>query len=696
MNNRLDILEETCREGCDENIVIGSALPLPNPSDRDLISPGFRVDPITGEPIKYQFDPLEKQIQDEFVNYTITSEKVGKKIKKYQIDIESRKDITNETSGENLTKEQLDAINIKFASTNNLGKKVIPLLYENIGGELKVKPSYINLFPEKKLIKDSELCIQNICEFSFFTETEFAEPEVIYQPGTFFRVAYDTLQEGLSLPKCEQTVYFVTKGNCVCKIPNPKTLQVMLVERNKVIESVFVIESFQFDNFEVTGECPDRTSEWLERFAIESGCETPSVDVDLSVFDQIKFPDLPNVIQGPMGMPGTPGAPAIPGRPGNNGVPGNNGQAGSPGQPGQPGAPGECPDCPPPPQPETPEDVGEEEPITCFEYEISNETDTEDSVPQCRRYEILRTKGSGLRSDVEYVDCSGNTKKEILKAAKGEKLTICSSVPPKVTKRYLVNDVLESSNININLNPLTDPLRFSKPTPTPFGVLGLFYSKPTVKDLGNCSSPNLDGQDVVVTFDDCEGINQEVTVPAGTVIKVCASTAPIVIEGDSNKVAIKQLSACGELNSEENEDTDIEELRNKAGQGCITYRFIHVSEDRQRVPSGSPGGGGGSAPGLGTPTPSGTFVGGGRPPTPDSGPTPVDIRNLFPTGFTNEDLRRFEDGLIGLGGFGNDDFKGGNGQDVGGGSDRNRRRSLDDLFDLEDLGDDDFKGNVQQ
>ena len=56
----------------------------------------------------------------------------------------------------------------------------------------------------------------------------------------------------------------------------------MLVERNKVIESVFVIESFQFDNFDVTGQCPDRTSEWLERFEIESGCKVPEVDIDLN------------------------------------------------------------------------------------------------------------------------------------------------------------------------------------------------------------------------------------------------------------------------------------------------------------------------------------------------------------------------------------------------------------------------------
>jgi hypothetical protein len=607
MINKLDIIEQTCKEGCDENVSIGTPLPLPISETR--ITPAF---PELGG------DTPTPPNQEEFINYTITSEKVGNKVKKYQIDIEKRQDITNETSGENLTKEQLDVLNTKFLSQNNLGKKIVPLIYEKIGEALKVKPAYLNLFPEKRLIKDSELCIQNICDFSFFTEIEQAEPEVIYQPGTFFRIANDTLQQGLSLPKCEQTVYFVTKGNCVCVIPNQKTLQVMLVERNKVIESVFVIETFQFENFEVTGQCPDRTSEWLERFAIESGCETPNVDIDLSPFDQIKFPDLPNVIQGPMGMPGLGGAPGIPGRPGNNGVPGNNGQAGSAGQPGsdgQPGAPGECPDCPSP-EPPSP-DGDEQEPITCFEYEISNETNVTNSVPACKRYEIERTKSSSARSEISYVDCNGQSKTEILNAAKGSKLTICAS---EIINIKIASNIVSSAGVITSAPILPTPLAILNP-------LTLFYTKPTVRELGNCAQQGATGQTVKVTYVDCDDESQEVTIPFGTTIKVCSSTAPVVSEGDIDKVVIKQLASCGELLSEDNVEDDIEKIRDEAGEGCITYRFVHVSEDRQRVPSGTPGGSGGSAPGLGVPVPGGTFIGGGSPGTPtgDGGPTPVDL-----------------------------------------------------------------------
>lgn len=618
MINKLDIIEQTCKEGCDENVSIGTPLPLPISETR--ITPAF---PELGG------DTPTPPNQEEFINYTVTSEKVGNKVKKYQIDIEKRQDITNETSGENLTTQQLDALNTKFLSQNNLGKKIVPLIYEKIGEALKVKPAYLNLFPEKRIIKDSELCIQNICDFSFFTEIEQAEPEVIYQPGTFFRIANDTLQQGLALPKCEQTVYFVTKGNCVCVIPNQKTLQVMLVERNKVIESVFVIETFQFENFEVTGQCPDRTSEWLERFAIESGCETPNVDIDLSPFDQIKFPDLPNVIQGPMGMPGLAGAPGIPGRPGNNGVPGNNGQAGSSGQPGsdgQPGAPGECPDCPSP-EPPSPDGDEQDQAITCFEYEISNETNVTPSVPACKRYEIERTKSSSVRSLVLYRDCSGNPKADELKAAKGSKITVCA---------------LEE--------PTTAPVEA-------ITVISLLYTKPTVRELGNCAQQGATGQTVKITYKDCDDQSQEVTIPFGTTIKVCSSTAPVVSDGDIDKVVIKQLASCGELLSKDNVEDDIKKIRDEAGEGCITYRFVHVSEDRQRVPSGTPGGGGGSAPGLGVPVPGGTFIGGGSPGTPtgDGGPTPVDLRdfiNRLDDNFRNlrnifEDAPRGDEGGVG-------------------------------------------------
>jgi hypothetical protein len=368
----LEKIQGDCTDGCDETLVVGAA---PENSERRY-SPGFldngRLGLGSGGPAPIDYEalgippprPNPKSVTTGFAKYVVFKEKVGNVYKEYVVDIKKREDVKNETSGENLTKEQLDAINIKFLSQNNLGKKIVPITYSSLNGELVVNPAFLGIVPEKRVIADSELCSQIDCEFSFFTGDDAVEPEVIYPPGTFFRVALDTLEGGLSLPKCDQTIYFVTQGNCVCEIPNKKTLQVMLVERNKVIESVFVIESFQFDNFDVTGQCPDRASEWLERFEIESGCKTPEVDIDLSPFDNIKFPELPSVIQGPMGMAGTPGFPGMPGVPG---VPGNNGEAGSdgepgesgspgtPGQPGSAGAPGECPDCPSPsPAPEEP------------------------------------------------------------------------------------------------------------------------------------------------------------------------------------------------------------------------------------------------------------------------------------------------------------------------------------------------------
>lgn len=369
----LEKIQGDCTEGCDESIEIGA------PIDRGNIrySPGFldngRLGLGSGGPAPIDYEalgippprPNPKSVTTGFAKYVVFKEKVGNVHKDYVVDIKKREDVKNETSGENLTQEQLDAINIKFLSQNNLGKKIVPITYTTLGGELVVNPAFLGIMPEKRIISDSELCSQVDCEFSFFTGEDIVEPEVIYPPGTFFRVALDTLEGGLSLPKCEQTIYFVTQGNCVCEIPNKETLQVMLVERNKVIESVFVIESFQFDNFDVTGQCPDRTSEWLERFEIESGCKVPEVDIDLSPFDNIKFPELPSVIQGPMGMAGTPGFPGMPGVPGNNGeagADGEPGEAGSPGTPGNPGsagAPGECPDCPSPEPPTEEEPTGD-------------------------------------------------------------------------------------------------------------------------------------------------------------------------------------------------------------------------------------------------------------------------------------------------------------------------------------------------
>lgn len=333
-------------------------------------SPGYEIDPLTGEKVIYGFDLLKENVfnqdqsEDKVFEYELLHRKRGNRLRIYTLNIPSRKQITRENSGENLTDEQLAAINIPFLETNNTGNTVVPMKYNSdSSGELIPQSKYLAFIPEKTSITDSEICDYTDCEFNFFLPEEQPIQEVLYPPGTFLRVAG---QGGVQQSICDYPIYFVKEGNCICLIPNKETLHIMLLERNKVAASILVIEPVEFESFNLTEPCENRSEEWIPRFAKDSGCEFALPELELPI-DEIldKLPKLPDVVQGPSGIPGlagipgipgvsgvpgVPGTAGIPGEAGIPGVPGIPGEAGTPGEAGVPGVPGqdgECPDCPP-------------------------------------------------------------------------------------------------------------------------------------------------------------------------------------------------------------------------------------------------------------------------------------------------------------------------------------------------------------
>jgi hypothetical protein len=353
----LEVLDN-CPGGCDETNTSSTS------NVQRRTTPGFEVDPITGDRLYYPIDLLAKEVNDLYIKYTYLSNIFLGNTSYYKTDLEKRKPISKSSAdettglpkeandlGDKYTEEDLKDLNREFVTKNNVGTNIVPMTYTKVDeNTLEINPLHYRILPQKRVITDSDLCSQIDCSFSFFIEDEVAPPETIYPPGTFFRIAYDTQAQSLSKPPCEQQIYFVKSGNCVCPIPNKETLQVMLVERNKVIQSVFVIEPSQFEPFEVIDPCPDRTSEWVEDYEVTSGCKAPTLDVDLSALDRINIPELPEVIQGPPGSPGLQGAPGPAGAAGPPGVAGPAGAVGSPGPEGPPGLSGkdgECPDCQP-------------------------------------------------------------------------------------------------------------------------------------------------------------------------------------------------------------------------------------------------------------------------------------------------------------------------------------------------------------
>lgn len=417
--------------------------------ERGKYNPGFEIDPLTGERVLYGFDLLRESVFDQDQNvdkvfeYELLRRKRGNRLRLYTLNIPVREKITRGTSGENLTDDQLDAINPKLLKVNNIGNTVVPMKYiANDSGELVPESNYLAFIPEKTAITDSEICDYTSCQFNFFTGADQPIQEAIYPPGTFLRVAGEG---GVQQSICDYQIYFVKESNCICPIPNKETLHIMLLERDKVAASVIVIEPVEFESFNLVESCEDRSEEWIPRFAKDSGCEFALPEIEVPI-DEIlsKFPKLPDVVQGPSGIPGlagipgipgvsgvpgVPGTAGIPGEAGIPGVPGIPGEAGTPGEAGVPGVPGqdgECPDCPP--SGGGGEDGGDEG------GDVGDGGGRPEDIP-CQSYRVttVGNKTIGLRAGptITYRTCGPATWTQVKLESRGGQVTeICSIGPP--------------------------------------------------------------------------------------------------------------------------------------------------------------------------------------------------------------------------------------------------------------------------
>jgi len=102
----------------------------------------------------------------------------------------------------------------------------------------------LNILPQKKIVTDSELKRVQDHKFEYFEDVNYEDllrPSFTLSEGDIFRVA----NEGVK-PK-EDYQYYVVDNGVVKAIPDYKTLEVMLSERNKNYSFVKVIEVPEFE-----------------------------------------------------------------------------------------------------------------------------------------------------------------------------------------------------------------------------------------------------------------------------------------------------------------------------------------------------------------------------------------------------------------------------------------------------------------
>jgi hypothetical protein len=117
---------------------------------------------------------------------------------------------------------------------------------------------WLNFIAQKTHVPDDGISKFVDRSFTFFTEEITSEPEkFILADGEIFRCAGETLKP------LEQYTYYIMKGGKSVQIPNFKTLEVMLAERNLTINSIRILEENKCSEIEKDLQIAiDKTSQW--------------------------------------------------------------------------------------------------------------------------------------------------------------------------------------------------------------------------------------------------------------------------------------------------------------------------------------------------------------------------------------------------------------------------------------------------
>ena len=163
----------------------------------------------------------------------------------------------------------------EFVSQDNLDKRTYPLSGRNGSGAsvipVELDNVYVNFIPVKTYVSDMNLRDNNDVNFSYFVPPVVIPPDAFTLPdGQIFRCvspnSTPTSKEGY-------TYYVVDQGQKK-RIPNYKTLEVMLAERNQTLLSVRVIPESQCSQIpEDLNPVSDKQSSWNEDYADQTNFE---------------------------------------------------------------------------------------------------------------------------------------------------------------------------------------------------------------------------------------------------------------------------------------------------------------------------------------------------------------------------------------------------------------------------------------
>ncbi len=154
----------------------------------------------------------------------------------------------------NETQADIDARNYTLSTRNGANAYIIQTEKEKV---------YLNFIAQKTRVKDSVYKSMLLPEFEYFVDEIILPDEpFILSDGIFFRCASP-------LPKAKEAyTYYLMVGGKGRRIPNYKTLEVMLAERGQTTISIRVLEEKQCGEIiKENGVFDDNTGAWTEDMA---------------------------------------------------------------------------------------------------------------------------------------------------------------------------------------------------------------------------------------------------------------------------------------------------------------------------------------------------------------------------------------------------------------------------------------------
>lgn len=158
------------------------------------------------------------------------------------------------------TQKNIDDRSFPLSTRNGANAYIIPTDAEKV---------YLNFIAQKTYIstKIYQKVIQPDFEY-FLDEVEPTPDPFVLADGVFFRLASDVPMQK------EAYAYYIIDGGVGKKIPDYKTLEVMLADRNQNLLSVRVLEKGQFNDIpKESKELPSKESQWKQDFADATSVE---------------------------------------------------------------------------------------------------------------------------------------------------------------------------------------------------------------------------------------------------------------------------------------------------------------------------------------------------------------------------------------------------------------------------------------